>query len=194
VEATHRRGPVDVQMVPIASLNAFARDAQLLNLDDDRVLYLMANFDEVEPIIVFDDGTERTIAAGYHRTEAAERIGRVSITAEIRRAPSARSALTRASGSLHSPSASRARSSAGMVTSVLAARSPKRTRAIAGVVEELAERLEDLGRGRGGLAASGRRHKGLGSLDEERPAAGYLEQLAARLLILEDVEAHGPGA
>ena len=53
--------------------------------DEGRIRYYMEALDDSPPVIVYDDGSEMTLAAGHHRVEAARRLGRRTIWAEVRR-------------------------------------------------------------------------------------------------------------
>jgi ParB-like chromosome segregation protein Spo0J len=55
------------------------------HLNPDRIAFYMANIDAWEPVTVFDTGDALILADGHHRVEAARRLGRTTIKADIRR-------------------------------------------------------------------------------------------------------------
>ena len=76
-------------MVKVDSLTTTAQE-----LDQSRVAFYMRNFDQAEPVIVYEDReqAEMTVADGNHRVEAAKRLGRTDIKSEVR--PGTRHAAT----------------------------------------------------------------------------------------------------
>jgi ParB-like chromosome segregation protein Spo0J len=68
-------------MVKVGSLSMGASE-----LDESRVAHYVQTFDQAEPIVVCGDSerSEMTVAAGHHRVEAARRLGRTEIKAEVR--------------------------------------------------------------------------------------------------------------
>src|SRR5208282_3912944 len=80
-------GEGDVTLVTISSLDQTPRNVKREGhlFDDGRITYFMQHLDEIDPVIVFqDDHGSKTLADGYHRVEAAGRLGRTSIRAVFR--------------------------------------------------------------------------------------------------------------
>jgi hypothetical protein len=70
--------------VAIADLWQAPIEASRPQLDQERVDYYVANLDAATPITVFDTGDELLLADGYHRVEAAARLRRATIRADVR--------------------------------------------------------------------------------------------------------------
>jgi hypothetical protein len=60
-------------------------EASRPHLDPERVDYYCANLDRATPVTVFDSGDGLLLADGYHRVAAAQRVGRTTIRADVRR-------------------------------------------------------------------------------------------------------------
>jgi hypothetical protein len=76
---------VGITEVPIAELAQEPIDRTRAHLDPDRVAFYAAHPDTAPPVTVFDvDGT-LLLADGYHRVAAAQRLGRTTVRAEVRR-------------------------------------------------------------------------------------------------------------
>jgi hypothetical protein len=75
----------DVRDVPIASLMRQPLDDGKPHLDPDRVAWYVDHLDEAQPVTIFDTGDELILADGYHRADAAARLGRTTIRADVRR-------------------------------------------------------------------------------------------------------------
>jgi hypothetical protein len=71
-------------MIRIASLHPGAIETQRPRLDESRVRYDMEHLDELDPIIVYGSNDTFAVADGYHRVEAALRLGRTTINAVVR--------------------------------------------------------------------------------------------------------------
>jgi hypothetical protein len=56
---------------------------QLGHLDDLRVRQYMEDLDTCDPILVYESADERIVVNGYHRLEAAIRLGRTEIRADL---------------------------------------------------------------------------------------------------------------
>ncbi|HWG24948.1 hypothetical protein [Actinospica sp.] len=54
------------------------------HLDQSRVAHWMAHLDDAPAVVIFDDGSRLILADGHHRVEAARRVGRSAIRADIR--------------------------------------------------------------------------------------------------------------
>jgi hypothetical protein len=60
-------------------------EAKRVSLDQSRVAFWMDNLDNAPPIVVFGEvGQMLFLANGYHRVEAARRVGRACLEAEVR--------------------------------------------------------------------------------------------------------------
>jgi hypothetical protein len=55
------------------------------HLDLERVERFTIVLDELSPVVVFDTPEGLLLADGYHRVRAAERLGRVTVEADVRR-------------------------------------------------------------------------------------------------------------
>ena len=58
--------------------------ASKAHLNPERVAFYMEQLDETASVTVFDTGTELILADGHHRIEAAQRLGRTTIEADLR--------------------------------------------------------------------------------------------------------------
>jgi hypothetical protein len=74
----------DIVIVDLFALNqAPFIDKRLLGwFDEGRIAYLKVHFNDIDPIVVFQDVSgERNVAHGFHRVETAYRLGITSIGA-----------------------------------------------------------------------------------------------------------------
>jgi len=72
-------------MIEIASLHQTTIDAQRPRLSNDGIAVYTANLDNADPVLVYEHKVsgERILVDGHHRVEAAHRLGRTTIKAEI---------------------------------------------------------------------------------------------------------------
>jgi len=70
-------------MVRLDSLHQGAIEAQKSRLNEATVVHHMATMDDAEPVLVYEHGDERILVNGYHRAEAARRLGRTEIMAVV---------------------------------------------------------------------------------------------------------------
>ena len=73
-----------IREVAIASLLPGPIAASKLHLDPERVSWYIEHLDEAEPVTVFELDEGLLLADGHHRVEAAQRLGRSTITADVR--------------------------------------------------------------------------------------------------------------
>jgi hypothetical protein len=76
---------VTVTEVPISALDRRWIEAGRPHLDAERVSFYVEHLAEAAPVTVFDTGDHLVLADGHHRVAAAERLGRTTISAEVRR-------------------------------------------------------------------------------------------------------------
>jgi ParB-like chromosome segregation protein Spo0J len=73
-----------VTTIPIADLMREPIEASRSDLNADRVDHYMETLDDARPVTVFRTSTELILADGHHRVEAARRLGRTTIEADVR--------------------------------------------------------------------------------------------------------------
>jgi hypothetical protein len=73
-----------VTRIDIASLHQGALDTQRPHLDQACVERYMADLHAAPPVLVYEHAGERILVNGHHRVEAARRLGRTWIEAEVR--------------------------------------------------------------------------------------------------------------
>lgn len=69
----------------IASLLPGPIDASKPHLSQERVAWYVQHLSEADPVVVFDLPEGLLLADGHHRVEAARRLGRRTIAADLRR-------------------------------------------------------------------------------------------------------------
>jgi hypothetical protein len=79
------------EMIPLASLLSIPGKT----LDEACVEQYIAGLDDAEPVCICRDQAELVVANGYHRVEAARRLGRSQILANVKTVPNARNAATK---------------------------------------------------------------------------------------------------
>jgi len=75
---------VTVVDLPIVDLLQEPIERGRAQLDQARVAHYVERIDEVEPVTVFDTDDGLLLADGYHRLEAARRLGRSTVRADVR--------------------------------------------------------------------------------------------------------------
>jgi ParB-like chromosome segregation protein Spo0J len=75
---------VNIVKIPIASIVNDPEIHLRYRLDEETVLRYMDAFDQLPAIVVFETGGPRLLGDGAHRIEAARRLGRKTIEAELR--------------------------------------------------------------------------------------------------------------
>jgi hypothetical protein len=55
------------------------------HLDPERVAYYMDHLDDSTPVVIYDVAGQLILADGYHRVAAARQLGRVFISADVRK-------------------------------------------------------------------------------------------------------------
>jgi ParB-like nuclease domain len=87
---SHGRMACDDSVVAVIEVNIEdllqgPMEASRRHLDPQRVDCYSANLDQATPVTVFDSGDGLLLADGYHRVAAAQRLGRTTIRADVRR-------------------------------------------------------------------------------------------------------------
>lgn len=75
---------MSVVELEIAALARDAIERSRPHLDARRVAYYVANFDEADPVVVFDVSGVLLLADGHHRIAAAIQLGRTRVLADVR--------------------------------------------------------------------------------------------------------------
>jgi ParB-like chromosome segregation protein Spo0J len=73
-----------VTTIPIADLMEGPIEASRSHLNADRVDHYMETLDDASPVTVFRTNIELILSDGHHRVEAARRLGRTTIEADVR--------------------------------------------------------------------------------------------------------------
>jgi len=74
----------DAVLIEIASLHQGTIENQRSRLDGMCVESYMVHLDGADPVLVYENDRERILVNGHHRVEAARRLGRTSIRADVR--------------------------------------------------------------------------------------------------------------
>lgn len=70
--------------VEVAALTANALADPPRHLDEDKISRYAQILDQMPPVVVFEIGDGLLLVDGYHRVEAARRLGRTVVRAEVR--------------------------------------------------------------------------------------------------------------
>jgi hypothetical protein len=70
--------------VEVAALTGNALAGPSRHLDEDKISRYAQIFDQLPPVVVFETDDGLLLVDGYHRVEAARRLGRTAVRAQVR--------------------------------------------------------------------------------------------------------------